>query len=407
MADNQLIHATPAPVRFVADEQRNATLLAILRERHAQDADSLDEDELFFWRAIISNDGVDAYYTHMAESTLRNFASAAQAGISFQNSHNFRELPLGRSLAGSLHEGDERAEVLADFYTVKGLRLGSTNTDDFIRGVRSGIVSDVSVGFYGGRHACDLCGRNYYSWDCPHVAGLEYEEEGQDGVVRGSLATVTIEDARLSEVSAVYDGATPGAAILKAERMVEAGTLRRKDAEILETRYRIRLAGQRIWEAPQIEEEAESDVTVEERMQAIEALLREEGYEGDAPDTVRSLLDAMQRGQERQAELESQVAELTPLAADGRQYRSDLLADALAEGVRAHGEGFDQDTYQVLLESAPLSTIKRMRDDWGQLAQQRFPGGRQTDEEAEMAAPQDEQEETRRRVYVPETAFKS
>ncbi|MGN6814410.1 MAG: hypothetical protein ACTHMP_26385, partial [Thermomicrobiales bacterium] len=68
------------------------------------------------------------------------------------------------------------------------------------------------------------------------------------------------------------------------------------------------------------------------------------------------------------------------LADDGRQYRTDLVTEALEEGVRALGEGFAAETYKGMLETAPLETIKRMRDDWRAVGDKRFPGGRQTTE---------------------------
>jgi len=208
----------PARVTAIRGE-RAAELLRMARDMHAFDSAVFDEADPFFWRAEISSSRLDAYYTHMAASTLSNFARAAEEGISFQNSHRRYELPLGRSLTGMVRESGGETVVEVDFYTVAGLRLTGVNTRDFILGVRSGIVHDVSVGFYGGQWICDICGRNYLSYDCPHVAGLEYEFE-RGGVVRTKLATVEIRDARLAEVSAVYDGATPGAAIVKASRLV-------------------------------------------------------------------------------------------------------------------------------------------------------------------------------------------
>jgi hypothetical protein len=46
--------------------------------------------------------------------------------------------------------------------------------------------------------------------------------------------------------------------------------------------------------------------------------------------------------------------------------------------VRALGDKFTPETYRAVLEVAPIVTIKRMRDDWKQLGDQRFPGRRQT-----------------------------
>lgn len=69
---------------------------------------------------------------------------------------------------------------------------------------------------------------------------------------------------------------------------------------------------------------------------------------------------------------------LRPLADDGRRYRVDLITAALAEGVRAYGDGFAADTYRSVLTTAPLDVIQRMRVDWQAVGDARFTGGRAT-----------------------------
>lgn len=74
-------------------------------------------------------------------------------------------------------------------------------------------------------------------------------------------------------------------------------------------------------------------------------------------------------------QLATEVERLRPLADDGRAYRADLIDEALAEGVRANGEDFAEESYRGILERADIATIKRMRDDWKRLGDKRFPGG--------------------------------
>lgn len=95
----------------------------------------------------------------------------------------------------------------------------------------------------------------------------------------------------------------------------------------------------------------------------------------------------------------AEVARLTPLAAEGEQYRADLVAEALAEGVRAYGKQFDEATYRKTLEAAPLATIKRFTADWSEIAGKRFPGGRQT---TDAKSPRPEPE---RAAVVPDSHY--
>lgn len=88
--------------------------------------------------------------------------------------------------------------------------------------------------------------------------------------------------------------------------------------------------------------------------------------------------------------LAGEVSRLRPLADDGRRYREDLITEALAEGVRALGEAFSRETYEAVLRAAGIDTIRRMRDDWKQIGDQRFPGGRKIQEAEVDETPQPE-----------------
>ena len=78
------------------------------------------------------------------------------------------------------------------------------------------------------------------------------------------------------------------------------------------------------------------------------------------------------------------LAEVRKLADDGRKYRSDLIDEAIAEGVRAHGADFAQESYRGTLETSSLDTIKLMRDDWKRLADSKMKGGRQTQDATDV-----------------------
>src|SRR5262249_26341486 len=83
--------------------------------------------------------------------------------------------------------------------------------------------------------------------------------------------------------------------------------------------------------------------------------------------------------------LQAKIDELGPLADQGRKYRADLLADALAEGVRAPGAAFPKERYEALLKDAPLDHIKAFRDEWQAEGDKRLPSGRATDDSEEKA----------------------
>lgn len=363
----------------------------------------------FIRQAEISSERLDSYFTRMdAETTLRNYALDAAAGVTVLDSHDARKLGVGYSFTGELSRGNDGVvTVLSDFYMVRGLEFGGQHsyrsTDDYIKAIEAGLIRKVSVGFHGYRQVCDICGENYYSWDCPHIGGVDYPigDQGRETVT----ATSTIYDARLSEYSLVYAGATPGAQLRKIEHAIKEGLLTGENIAMLEQRYRVRLP-----EKPkqfvvngradaQVDENKGGNEAVdnhnremigmdfEQQVEKIRAILAETAApEGELPDQVRWLID--------------EAARLRPLADAGRQYRSDLIEQALGEGVRALGDDFALESYRGLLEASGLDVIKRMRDDWARIAGKQFPGGRQTVDEDEGAP-----EPKRQPSLVPDEAY--
>ena len=372
---DELIYPYHAKVIQIRQMDLDAMLEMAKKKMH--DPSMMDNMTPFFWSAEISNGNVDSYYTHMLPSTLTNFANDATAGVSFLNSHRHNELPLGRSLRG-VYEGDR---VVADFYTMPGLNLNGVTTDDFITGIKTGLLSDVSVGFTSGQMWCDVCKMDYRSWDCPHIAGVKYEIQGGGQVT----ATVGVDNARLAEVSAVFDGATPDATILKATRMIEAGELKPDAVRMLEARYRMSFATKRSFAGVDLQGGKKLE------LEKVFAQIREVlgiSADADAVATVASLVAERDRLateskafsdlKQEYVKLEERAKGLEAQAQDGAQYRSDLITEALGEGVRAYGDKFAKETYETLLHTSPLAIIKQMKTDWAVLGNERFKGGRQT-----------------------------
>jgi hypothetical protein len=308
----------------------------------------------------------------MSESTLRNYAADAAEGVAFLKGHNWRDLPIGYSLTGTYEIGS-KTRVVSDFYTIHGL----SETNDLIARMKMNLVRDVSVGFHGGRVICDLCGADF--WDCRHYPGLKYEEKEGD-TVRTLLATFTIEDARLSEVSGVFDGSTPEAMVLKAQRAAKAGNLTAEQVGLLEQRYRVALPVSKSFAVqrdlgnlgPIPKETGKMEGLNEEQVGRVVDVLVSTGVVPDGSRVGLKPEDVL-GGINKVA---SRLKELEPQAEEGRQYRKDLVAEALAEGVRAHGNEFDAESYTGILNAAPLATVKRMRDDWKKTANKTLPAGR-------------------------------
>lgn len=345
----------------------------------------LGDLDAFFFGAEISSTRLDSYFTHMDQSTLLNFADDASDGVSFLDSHDSRKLGMGQSLAGRFEQADTDVyRVLADFYTIPGIEFGGQHsfrsTDDFIRAIRAAIVRDVSVGFYGGKMICDICGEPVWGrTDCPHFPGVEYPigEQSDETVV----ATATIKDARLVEVSAVYDGATPEAEILrKAEQMAEDGKLKRGIAELLSRRYKLQFPPGIIkparWAGTGESKNHKGDENVKDLARILGCSEDEVKARVQAlVDSAKGHDDLRQQVEDLQGELKEarkQIDKLEPLAKDGEQYRADLVEQALENGRRLYGKEFDEGSYRKQFETSGLEFVKRMSDDWQAAVKERF-----------------------------------
>jgi hypothetical protein len=415
-------------IRALQDEER-AALLETYRQRAPAAADT---DEPFFWSAEISNGRMDSYYTHMLPSSLKNYAADCEAGIPFMNNHRTggglfapkpTELPMGRSIGGRFHAGQRTGEPRTEavFYTMRGLKLGEVNTDDFIRGVETGIVRDVSIGFMGGNYVCDVCGEDMLrSEKCEHFPGMEYEKTEGKKKTRVK-ATAGVDDAHCGEVSAVFRGATPGAMILKATRMAEAGLFSRSQAAFVSDRYQVALPGGPQWYVmPGAGTTGGSaTVTFTDRTTPTEGAMGERNGTVETTDDERTEVDALrvqltqiraalaleggadvlthvQQQRERLQTVEAEVERLKPLAADGEAWRASLITEAITQGKRAFGDKFNEDRYKAILSGADVEAIRDMRDNFKTAADQLFPEARVTKEPTEEPGSGDEETPRRR-----------
>lgn len=343
--------------------------------------------EPYTWAMEISSDRLDAYCTRMdPATTLRNYAREAEGGVAFLAGHNSRVLPFGYTFGGRWEqtaEGGAQARVTADAYTVPGLEIGGVNTDSFIAGMQAQLVRDVSIGFYGGQWLCSICGRDMMTdYKCYHWPGYSYDisqaaDPGQAGSTEKVLCTALVVDAHLSEVSAVYDGATPGAMIQRATAAAADGRLNDKQRALLQTRYRIHLPDRRLV-LPGGIKETDMQLDMETDRDAGLVAVRDAV---PLERTLNTILEAAGRKdgtiEERVQGLVDQVRDLTPLAEAGRQYRADLVDAGVAEAVRAFGAEKGA-AKRTLLERSDLDTIKELTASWKDIGDRALPGGRLT-----------------------------
>ena len=380
---DKLILAHPAAVILRSQDELRAQAIAA----RALDETSIEGEDPYFFSAEVSNNRLDSHYTRMAESSLRNYADDANSGVSFLYSHDPCEL-IGRSIGGKFvgAQGNGVARVTADFFALPNLQLGAVQSDQVIRAMKTSVLRDVSIGFYGGELICSICGRDILrDWDCWHYPGFTYEVEG-DKQVKEETCTADVENARLAECSGVYKGSTPGASItrgvvvVKAEREAEAGRIKPETRHLIETRYRIHLPEKRV-AVPGHKEQAMPEPKPEEK--PTEQETRAAQPEIKVEDVRAILSDAGLK----EGELLPNLRTLAEQAKDGRAYREVLIDEAIKEGVRANGAEFKVDEYKRTLQGLPIETVRTMKDDWARIASANIKGGRQTTDEGQPPEP--------------------
>jgi hypothetical protein len=389
-------------------------------------AEAVDASALTIIRSRISTGLPDTYKTRMTPKTLANYAAEAEAGVSVCYGHDHFQI-IGRSFSGVLTTARSVQSVDSECFIPGGLNLAGVSTDEIIRAVSLGILRDVSVGFWGGRMMCSICGLSLWDADCPHIPGVTYPVPGKRAQVE---AFADIDDAHLGEYSLVYDGSTPQTSVLamKAIQQAEAGLLEPETARMLETQFRVRIgSAHHSWAgappgSPNEEEarmgapDADADDDTERQVapdaeqeepmtmpktpptpatpppddaEAIVTGLREllvtisGGPIVDVMSTVAELTTEIATLRAGAAELETLRAKVVTLegeAADGRAYRADLLETALAEGVRAMGDEFDAEKWLATLQRMTPEQIRVMAANWTRLGDAKFPGGRQSED---------------------------
>lgn len=395
------------PIRVIAEpivkEDQWAEVLEKIN-RHA--LEPLAKEDVFTFSGICSNDRLDAYATRMdPATTLKNYVEDLIRGVPLQEGHDIRKSPYGRSYDAeyetSMNTGNDVNAVRGHWYMIRNINVNGVPTNDEIRAINGGIKKDMSVGFMDEWYRCSSCGRDLFDWECPHMPGLEDEN--------GRMTFAWVVDARLREVSTVYNGATPGAYIDKARAYVQQGQLSQKNILKLERQYQIRLDdGKRSIFMPKKEgnklnileqiREALKNNTVEKAR--IYEVLQSEGEPFRQPDDI-----AIRNELGDKANTES-IRTLKKEAEMGRQYVTDLIDKVVQARIKVQGTEFDSEKYkQMLVRVNDVEFLKDELKSYEKLALEKFVPGRQTKSEDLDPYSDNQKENTRSNEPQDENIF--
>lgn len=440
---------------------------AQLEKINSFSAKELTEDDVYVFEPLMIDDQKTSYNSVIHTNLLKKFVKDARRGIPLLMNHNSHQLPIGRSFDSRLvDEYDEDLEtsvksVYGTFYIDLGRNTESNmTTDDIVKGIDSGTIFDVSIGFNAKKWECSICGHDIRDYlRCSHIPGRVYEVEGEDNIIRNEECYVIVGkdgNGELLELSLVYAGACNRATIknFSNESTIDFENSSKlsivdeiknipmdaniyqyytKDGSILLTDTDERTNGieylnKRSEDNVELNKILEVlstsfGVTIENETQLSEKLTEMSGALSSVKEELsiaKTELEAtktelettkaeLAMKDETIIELEKSNVELAAKAEMADTYRKDLIKETIEFGIRANGNAFQAELFEKFLSTLSIDEIKTTRDGFKNAVNEKFEGYRQTDGENDLQNKldnevPDKEDEIAFRAFVAEKA---
>lgn len=254
---------------------------------------TLDASEVYVRAMVLCTGDYDRDHERFSDSVLQQFAETIP-GKSLLVGHRHDAAPEGLFYrAEVIHRPGRPPALKAWFYM-----LITPHNEHLRKLMDAGVVRYTSIGFRCEHLTCDLCRRDVYCRECPHIPGRDYD---------GHVATATWEGrAEAVEGSLVYLGSQRDAVLTKC------------------------------WS------DGHPDALPE-------------------PQAREKLLDVIEELRAELTAREAEVARLLPLAADGESFRRELHGDIRALCALSAGPAA-WDLYQSYLAPLDAAKLVAIRD---------------------------------------------
>ena len=382
----------PIRATFVAGAPEGQVSDADLALINATTAKPFRAEAVFVFSCVMSTGELDDHCTRMGVSSLRNYGTDARRGRPYLVNHRTDEGIFGYTYDGHYEEvqNQARAAVFIPRGRMPAGKDGRSSNQE-IADLMAGMRREVSVRFGGPltECRCDLCGNDVFSLECMHLPGMRFD---------GVLATATVENAQLAEVSGVWSGSNPSALIGKAEELRAKSRFSTREWRGWCERMHIPDAARFISlpPTPPPAKEGKEKKPMREALQALAAAVAAQGFARTsaallaAPEDVNlpALLDKELRA-ELQARADADPFRAACLAAKVKD--ADELTEKLAQAseyetsVRAETKKYADILFEArgaamhpVIDSMDFKSVKSMRDTYGSQIDERFPNKRQT-----------------------------
>lgn len=376
----------------------------------------LDKSEVFVFSTKMIGDAlIPERCIKLDKSLLEVFRNDARTGVAFMLDHAWagiqKALVYGRTFDAVLRRSNEvegeKWALYGDTYIVRGKEKDGISTDSIIADIEDGTLFDVSIGFGYSTQICSICGNEYFSDECPHLRGCEYD---------GQLCYVTAKPpGYLMELSAVFDGAYPTAGVLSATGEAEDAlfiqvpdeelkklpsgimtycfygansnrlvTFHKKDDLVKGNVFSVpdlstlKGGGEQVSEDVKTYTQEQVDALVKEAVDKAveEALAKQTDETPNTEEASQAFMSVEQVKESLGQELSADKVLL--FAKEGIEYRKELKEEALKAGVRAMGDAFKKETWERNFDLMDIQGIKDTMATWQAQAEAEIPAGRQT-----------------------------
>lgn len=351
--------------------------------------EELKAEDLYVFKAkVIGDNLIEERQMKIGKTALEKFVENAKDGVPLMLNHSWasfkdKPFPFGRSYDAELKKGDnEDNAVYVDFYVAKDIELGGENTTDIIKGIQTGTLSDMSVGF----RAKEAVRKNMDKDD-------EYYE---------------ITDAELFEVSLVFAPAYKGASVQKFDDIGEntfflsdnGEFLGGSGGEILDKLAKKNIAkDDELKVADEVKPEVE-DEKLDEEVEEVEANEEVEETEVEEPtnetteeeneaketkaeDTKDDIVDIDKGGHYYSIDGEKYTAsELKMIFLDGKKHREEAIEFTVTEAIKANPD-VDAENLKLGFEILSVEQILARGNAYKEVANLSIPVGRKTDSDKE------------------------
>lgn len=386
----------------------------------------LEPEQVFVFSDKLAGDMIiPDRYMQIHKSLLNVFKGNAIAGVSMLLDHSWAgyarpkpAIAYGRTFDSKLTKSDVEGEdwaLYADHYIVRGKEIDGISTDSIIASIQDGTFFDTSISWGADKYECSVCGKNYFS--CGHLRGQEYDGE--------ACYVITKPPGFLMENSIVFDGAYPGAGVLSADGEVgDSGmvmvddlkglspegislfhtfsarkgkllTFARKEdigRKIIAQGITLSKGGVKFMDEKTLKLFETLGIEYKEGESKTEDVLKQIAEKWDA--TVQSIKDSATPTKDEatpymtQDEVAGKLGkelsadELLKLAKEGDDYLAALKKDAEEWGIRAYGDKYNKDSWNIRFQYANSTELKGFIETFKVEAESAVPAGRQSDPEA-------------------------